>query len=384
YLYMYAAPYPLSGSLSVRNNNAIGLGAYGYDLLETGENGVYDQPHTPVKVDGLDQHYPFGVLAWGHRGQMLTTSGYSFPPDWRWHASSQFNVAEGVYAGNFGKEKKLDDVEHQRIVQYVRGAGVWIVTDRLKSPQSHGYTLDWRFGVKPGHETDFTAEQITFQPTQNTIKTVRPGGANVSLYEFPSSALTMTSGEERTPPEGYRLHDFVRISNDWKAQGESVVVTAIYPRKSQEEELKSIKPLKGIGVQGFDAITPAGTHVMYQAATVAPSALRVGDMSANGESLLVTTGVGGVRRGIALGCKSLLVAGKPVTIPAPDFEFEIVGAKIKTTNIYTSLQPVAISPSDTTAFVGQKVIKLACASPKSQIRYTLDGSEPTPNSLLYT
>ncbi len=384
YLYMYAAPYPLSGSLSVRNNNAIGIGAYGYDLIETGENGVYDQPHTPVKVDGLDQHYPFGVLAWGHRGQMLTTSGYNSAPNWRWHASSQFNVAEGVYAGNFGKEKKLDDVNHQRMVQYVRGAGVWIITDRLKSPQSHNYTLNWRFGVKPGHEKDFTADQITFQPAQNTIKTVRPGGANVSLYQFPSSPLTMTTAEERTPPQGYRLHDFVRISNDWKAQGESVVVTAIYPRKTQEEELTSIKPLNAAGAQGFEATTPKGTHVMYQAATVAPGVLKVAGLSAGGESLLLTIEADGTKRGVVLGCKSLLIAGKPMAIPSADFEFEIVGATLKTTNIYTPLQPVTISPADTTAFVGKQVVTLAGATPKSEIRYTLDGSDPTPDSALYT
>ena len=60
-----------AGSLSGRNNNAIGLSAYGYDLLETGENGVYDQPHTPVKVDGKEQFFQFGISAWGHRGQMV-------------------------------------------------------------------------------------------------------------------------------------------------------------------------------------------------------------------------------------------------------------------------------------------------------------------------
>lgn len=384
YLYMYGAPFPLSGSLSVRNNNAIGLGAYGYDLIETGENGVYDQPHTPVKVDGLDQHYPFGVLAWGHRGPMLTTSGYTMPPDWRWHASSHFNVCEGVYAGNFGKDKKLDDVTHQRMVQYVRGAGVWIVTDRLKSPQSHNYTLNWRFGIKPGHEKDFTAEQITFQPAQNSIKTARPGGANVSLYQFPSAPLTMTTGEERTPPQGYRLHDFVRVSNDWKSQGESIVVTAIYPRKTQEEELTSIKPLNGAAAQGFDAATSKGARILYQAATVAPGSLKVAGLSASGESLLLTIDADGTKRGLALGCKSLLMAGKPTAIPSTDFEFEIVGAGLKTTAIYTPLQPVTISPADTTAFVGRQVVTLACATPKAEIRYTLNGSDPTPDSPLYT
>ncbi len=394
YLYLYAAPYPLSGSLSVRNNNAIGLSAYGYDLIETGENGVYDQPHTPVKVDGLDQFYPFGVAAWGHRGQMLTTSVYNAPPDWRWHASDQFNVAEGVYAGNFGKDKVLNDVSHQRMVHYVRGAGVWIVTDRPKSPQAHNYTLDWRFGIKPGHELDFTADQITVQANQNSIKTVRPGGANVSLYQFSSSPLALTSGEERTPPQGYRLHDFVRVSSDWKAGGESVVVTAIYPRKSQDDELTSIKPLSttgtggnetgGNGAEGFSAVTPAVAHILYQAATVAPGFLKVGDLSAKGESLLLTIAADGTRRGVALGCKSLLIGGKPVQIPAADFEFVMVGAQLKTTTIYRPLQPVQISPGDTTAFVGQQVVTLASATPKSEIRYTLDGSDPTPQSPLYT
>ena len=384
YLYMYAAPYPLSGALSVRNNNAIGIGAYGCDLIETGENGVYDRPRTPVKVDGLDQHYPFGVQSWGHRGQMLTTSGYNAPPNWRWHASSSFNVCEGVYAGNFGADKKLDDVNHQRMVQYVRGAGLWIITDRLKSPQPHTYTLDWRFGVKPGHESDFTADQITFQPDQSTIKTVRPGGANVSLYQFSSTPLTMTSGEERTPPKGYRLHDFVRISNDWKAQGESVIVTAIYPRKTQEEELTAIKSLNVAGAEGFEASTQGGSHVLFQSATVAPGALNLPGLSGNAESLLLVTDKAGIRRGVALGCKTLLCGGKPVVIPSADFEFEFTGPQMKTMPIYTPLFPVQISPSDTTAFIGEINVSLKSGSPGCEIRYTLDGSEPTPASPLYT
>jgi hypothetical protein len=47
----------MGGSLSGRNNNALGLSSGGYDLLVTGDNGVYDQPHSPVKVDGQEQHF---------------------------------------------------------------------------------------------------------------------------------------------------------------------------------------------------------------------------------------------------------------------------------------------------------------------------------------
>jgi hypothetical protein len=99
--------------------------------------------------------------------------------------------------------------------------------------------------------------------------------------------------------------------------------------------------------------------------------------------LLLTTGADGTKRGIALGCKSLMIAGKPVAIPSTDFEFEITGGKLVTTNIYKPLMPVTISPSNTTAFIGKQVVTLASASPNVEIRYTLDGSEPTHVSPLY-
>ena len=383
YLYFYAAPYPLSGSLSVRNNNAIGLSAFGYDLLETGENGVYDQPHSPVKVDGLEQYFQFGIPTWGHRGPLLTTSVYDAPPDWRWHASDQFNVVEGIYAGNFGREKKLDDVRHQRIVQYVRAIGVWIVTDRLSSPNPHHYTLDWRFGIKPGDERDFTAEQIKIDAPQNAIKTVRPDGANVSLYEFPSAPLTYSTGEERTPPQGYRLHDFLRVSVDWQVQRQSTVVTAIYPREKMNEDLQNLHALNSTDATGFSAQTPSGDKIWFQAATVAPGVLQFGDLRARGESLLLSVAPDGTRRGVALGCQTLLVGGKTLTIPTADFEFELGGTQPKFTPIYTPLQPVKIAPNNTTAFIGKQEVTLSCATPQAEIRYTLDGSDPTPASPLY-
>ncbi|HEY0075727.1 MAG TPA: chitobiase/beta-hexosaminidase C-terminal domain-containing protein, partial [Abditibacteriaceae bacterium] len=169
----------------------------------------------------------------------------------------------------------------------------------------------------------------------------------------------------------------------WKTQGESVIVTAIYPRQNQEEELTSIKPLKAKGAEGFEATTAKGTQILYQAATNAPGPLKTAGLSAVGESLLLAIGPDGSRRGVALGCQSLLIAGKATAIPSADFEFEVVGAQLKTTPIYTPLQPVKIAPADTTAFVGQQVVTLSCATPKAEIRYTLDGSDPTLASPLY-
>jgi hypothetical protein len=313
---------------------------------------------------------------------MLSTSTMTSPPPWRWHAGANFDVAEGVYAGNFGRDKKLDGVRHSRMVHWVRGAGLCVVTDRLQSRDTHDYTLDWRFGIKPGDERDFEAAQIRVDAAANTIKTARPGGANVSLHHFASAPLEWATHEDRTPPQGYRLHDFLRAGATWKSQGDSTVVSAIFPRQTPEEEL-AVKPLNAPGVQGFDATTPTGFRVLFQAATPATAELKMANLSASAESLLLTIAPDGNRRGVALGCKYLRVAGKAAAIPGADFEFEMAGATLKFTPILTPLQPVRITPSDTTAFVGQQAVTLSSATPKAEIRYTLDGSEPTTLSPLY-
>ncbi|MDQ2732675.1 MAG: chitobiase/beta-hexosaminidase C-terminal domain-containing protein, partial [Armatimonadota bacterium] len=383
YVFMVCSPHPAGGVLSWRNNNAIGLGGFGYDLIETGENGTYDQPHTPVRVDGEEQFFHLGIPTWGHRGAMITATTWQKPAPWRWSDSPQFTVAEGVYSGNFGKTKNIGDVTHQRMLQFVRSAGLWIVTDRLRSPASHDYTLDWRFGIQPGHPTDFTADQIKVQKETNTIKTVRDTGANVSLYQFPSAPLTFTTAEERTPPGGYRLHDFLRVSADWRAQGESVVVTAIYPRDKGADDLTGIQPLHSPGVEGFEATTTGGVHVLYGAAVKAPAHITLGRLSANAESLLLTTSPDGARHGVALGCRSLSYGGKAVPIPTADFEFDLAGDRVAMMPIHTPVDPVQIQPADKELFLGEQPITLTCDTPQTQIRYTLDGTDPTPASPLY-
>jgi hypothetical protein len=54
---------------------------------------------------------------------------------------------------------------------------------------------------------------------------------------------------------------------------------------------------------------------------------------------------------------------------------------------YTRLETVAtptFAPLDGTTFTGSQAVTLACATPGAAIRYTLDGSEPTAASALYT
>ena len=130
-------------------------------------------------------------------------------------------------------------------------------------------------------------------------------------------------------------------------------------------------------------MTPDGFHVLYAAATTIPGRLALGGLAAAGESLLVVRGPDGVRRGIALGCKTLTVDGKPIHVPEADFEFDLVNGRLNATPVYRPVEPVQILPADTSAFVGQQKVTLTCTTPNTQIHYTLDGSNPTPASPLY-
>ncbi len=102
-----------------------------------------------------------------------------------------------------------------------------------------------------------------------TVKTTRPGLGNISLSHFSATPLTFTASENRSPAENhYRTHDFRKVSGDWKAKGESVVVTAIYPRETPEKDLRELKSISQAGAAGFSAVTPDGTQVQYVAAEV--------------------------------------------------------------------------------------------------------------------
>ena len=74
------------------------------------------------------------------------------------------------------------------------------------------------------------------------------------------------------------------------------------------------------------------------------------------------------------------------TVKARGFAAGMIGSAIATAT-YTRLETVAtptFAPLDGATFTGSQAVTLACATPGAAIRYTLDGSEPTAGSALYT
>ena len=138
-------------------------------------------------MDGKEQDFYEGQPYWRHRGYMV--AAWEEPASTRWHASPQFDLAEGIYRGPYGDSSKirnddnraraaarkdnLRDISHQRLLQLLKKHGVWIVTDRLCSPSEHSLHPAVGPAARPANkgETAFTPEQIKVAEHERTIRT---------------------------------------------------------------------------------------------------------------------------------------------------------------------------------------------------------------------
>ncbi|MEI6425088.1 MAG: chitobiase/beta-hexosaminidase C-terminal domain-containing protein, partial [Lentisphaerota bacterium] len=282
--------------------------------------------------------------------------------------------------------------------------------------------------IKPFFLNAFEAEDIKADATAQTIRTDSKGEtsikgvaykqANISLYHIaPMTLEYIVKNEPKDEKkEAYRKwgYGWQRIGAKWTGKGDQQLITAIFPRRPDtgaEGDLKEIKKVTSEGgVTGFDAKTPDGGIVQYRAALGTKGGrLEIGPVKILGEALLLDGAAG-----IALGCKEMTIDGKPVEIPCLDFEF-ILNNEDKTSNIqyrtsniesksksqpsptpdtrqltpfftpiYRPIDPVKISPDDCNVFVDNLAVSMASRTPGVEIHYTLDGTDPTPQSPLYT
>lgn len=387
YLAMHCPPKMCGGSLGIRNANAIGIGAYGADLLDTGENGCYDQPRPPLLVDGQEAWFPDGVAAWEHRGWMgggdAGPQAWDDAPPWRWHDSERFDLAEGRFDAGFGKDRKrITGVSHHRQVVFVRQARLWVVIDRVAAGASHAYRLDWHLPMAPGKDAVFTPEQIVSDAAAQSIITNRVDGPNLSLRHVAQLPLVFDREERRSDPKnGYRTHDFLRIGSAWTATGADTVVTVLVPRPKGGADLASFTPVRETGVIGFDLLAPDRTPVHLRVAVDGKRPLTIAGDRITAALFLRTDGAAGRSAGLVLDAEPASVAGQRLTVA--DAEYVIDGPRSTVTPIHTPVATVRILPDDRALVQTTEPITLACATAGVEIRYTTDGCEPTPGSALY-
>jgi lysophospholipase L1-like esterase len=382
YAHFFCSPYPVGGHAmrGLKSNNGFWLSDAWQDLLVDGGFGAYSYGRSPLRVDGREQFFLAGI---GNPGINKSHKGFGVayidpqPPAWRSHSSENFDFAEGVYAGAYGDfvddhhdnkdyragflaeraREVITGVEHHRQVFHVKNPNLWIIADRLSSPQAREYTLDWYLPapLAPGEITKnsykpktFPAEAIHIDEDAQTMSSDAEDMANLRIHSFgPKLALSKTAERGESIRNdytfNYKMTDFWRLSGTWLSQGNDVVISLIeaIPEGNASQVVTAQKTN-----DGFEALLTGGQTLRFT--TVA------GDAT------------------LSLGDKMLVIAAE---------SYEQAGDR--RTPVYPPIAPVRIEPVRNTLLASEPVT-LTCYTPEVEIRYTLDGSEPTLHSPLYS
>jgi hypothetical protein len=421
---MFSSPMPGSyGAYRSRsNNNTFGLEADDQDLLVDDTTGHYNYPSSSIRVDGKDQlfHAKYNIYKVPDPANHKTylQAAWLEPAPWRWHASEAFNLMEGNYDGPYGEVEKVSivgnygpeearqatlsaeestqGISHQRLALYAREPRLWILVDRMTAQRPHTYEQVWWIPTSPGGNVAFATNEIVVNPSARSIYTVatsnqpsdrnrQPALANMTMRQFTTANLSYArKNYPRSPIADGRImvYGVERVAGSWAGTGAQQVVTAIWPRPLNTEPthgLAAMNPLTIEGVaDGFEAQAINGVVVRFLAARGGAQELALGGIKAMAEALLVYGD-----KGMVLGAKTMEVGNQAVSLKHADFEFSVSGGKVAgIVPIHRPIDPVIIGPQ-ANVFAESVSVTMTSRTPGVQIRYTLDGSDPTPQSTLY-
>jgi len=324
----------------------------------------------------------------------------------------------------------VTDVTDDRQVFSVKGEGLYLVSDRIHnvSGTPHQYTQCFLLPVRLPEAG--VADRVRVlsaagyklveeDPAKASFRTANPGFGNVSVFCIRNGELDCANrfdphgnlvtiakdplqlfqdalkfGDKYLPLMSVLGHRPVCIS--WTAPGDQVFVTALATRPASDNlsapfagDVNSIAPANGAdGVTGCQGTTHSGSQFWFQSGPGPGSNLKCGPVTAKAESLLVVKKTSGRTAGVVLGCASMKVGGVPSTVSAADFEFEVTGtgALQMLRRIERPIDTTVISPPQD-VFTDKVTVSFAIPNQDTrdlQFRYTLDGSDPTLTSKLYT
>ena len=403
---------------SMRDNNAIQVTAYGRQLLVCGGPPTYGM-YRNADAKGADFYLSESsslkcntVIVNGRsqaKNGPRAAKAYRTPVSSRWHTSSRYDVVDGLYNlgySDYDRKRRRDinidmSVEHYRCVVFVRPAKLWLVLDRMadKAGKPRDYTQIWNFA--PDHEdkkqwhrsiAGFKEDQFALDEQAKRFRTTDPTGPNIELRHF---------GPERL---AYRKHygnrdswlgwfapgigdarPAVDVHANWRSTDSDALLTLLAPLgKGQDSPVVSASPLGDGAAKGLHATLSEGVEVHCLAAPK-PVRLRLGAADATARMLLLCKEASGLMSGIVVGCRSLSVHGHAVRGETEDFEFSISQTgEGWTLPFFIPEAPVIAEPKPFTHIAHAEPVTIAGARPGLEVRYTLDGSEPSAKSPVYS
>lgn len=406
YAHFFCSPYPVGGHAlrGLKSNNGFWLSKEGQDLLVAGGFGSYSYDRSPVLVDGKEQFYLAGVANPGiqknHKGFGICYIDPS-PAPWRSFSNAEFDFAEGIYSGPYGDfvddhhdnknyrvdflaqcaQKVITGIRHQRQIFHLKKQGLWIVVDRLNSLSPREYTLDWRLPAPLAENSEakkhnrysgkvFPLEALHLNEQTQSLTTTAPDMPNINIHHFgPQMSMkkTLDSGDniKNDYTYKYKMYDFWRLSGSWRSSGNDLIVSLIETIPSRGTSC--ISSLEALGdnilTRGFKLRTSSGNSVSFMAAVQGLALLS----SAHKTSILAECLLENNDAEMVLGSNS-----------KGHFAYGQGGEE----PIYSPIAPVKISP-ERHVILPSEAISFSSATENLDIRYTLDGSEPTVYSALY-
>lgn len=373
----------------------------------------------PVQVDGLPPQQLHGRMNCYEPGTktMCLTRADEQPAPLRWLSDERFDFGEADFRGGYQRYpnfkgdwgpglqildagRAVTDMHAARQIVQLRGTRLFLLTDLVQSPDgaAHDLTLPYKVSLstrKQGATHPFGPEQLQLEAARGLLRSDNPDGPSASLWQVSDQPLRYDRRGTAAPDFRYyapRLTDNIGIANQEVSVGTRAarwcLVSLLASRaKGEAERVAVCEPLPGDGVTGLHARLTSGEEVWYQtagfgAAGFGAAGLAAGPGAALGRALLVVKAADGLS-GLLLGGTQLSLEGSAVALPGPDAEFVAAGGRVQTTEILRPLDPVRFTPGVNT-FVDHLEVELVSATPRVQIRYTTDGTQPTLNSTLYT
>jgi hypothetical protein len=283
-----------------------GPGSYGNGDTVKDDYLFSNYAHNTIIVDGLSQN--------PHPWQ----EGYLTPIPARWHSSTHFDLAEGVWSGGYGGYQPcarnpplVADVLHKRQVLLLRDLGIWIITDLLTTSgkSQHQYTQLWNLAPA------YSPEQVQINQTAQQIYTTVADEPNIALCHFGAQSVQYQTyyGQLKPSVRGwYRNGNYqpkVDIEAVWSGTGDQVLVTLIIPVSGLQPRVQYTRVIPQTNGTGFSCILTGGTEIVYMAAPIA-QVMRIETLAATAQTLLVVSEPGGALYGIALGCHQIKWMGQ--------------------------------------------------------------------------
>jgi len=386
---------PPGGSANDRYMDSLGENWYGSDFWDTQFHyWDFGEPlllARPLQVDGMNQCQSYETRGWkpGSKTERLVEAPENPLPN-RFHCSARYDYQECFFTGayqNWDIEMSKDENPRKQLkisgsavtnayttrqIIQLREPRLFVVVDRIRFSDELPHQVSARLLMLPVDK----AARVEHAADKGELRLVRPQGAQLTIRQFGVNGLTYA---ELKP-----IKERSYLQAQWQAQGETVLVSLLEPRRSPAERATLVE-VSGVttgDATGFDAVTHDGQKITFRVP------LRCGGTALQPQAEQAVLTVHSKEKGwsgLAIGVDTVNLGKESQKLSRADCEFEIVPGmpEPRVTPVWRPINPPQFRPEQN-VFTETLEVVIVSQTPDVEIRYTMDGSEPTALSPLYT